>query len=420
VSRSRRRIVIIGTGIAGYSAAQTIKKSGMPVALTLLSREDVPPYSACVLSEYIACEIGREQVFLRGRDHIPFQGSEVRLGRHVVGLDLETRTVILDTGATVGYESLILAVGSRPVLPRIPGVDKAGVYSLKSLADAEAIMRAQGKEAVVVGSGPVGLEVAVALHKRGWRVRLIELMERILPRLFAAPQSEALQAILEEKGIEVRTGERVTEIVGKDSVEGVVTDRRTLPCQLVVLVVGMRPETGLARGVGLRLGHTGGIVVDVCMRTSHDHVFACGDCVETIDCVTGEVGLNMLWGNARQQGIVAGLNSVGITKRYGGALNITTLNVFGIMGTSVGKVMLEDETYHEIVTTHGQHHSTRLVVREGLIRGIQAVGPSIDISVFLHMMRGAQRLRLLSGSRETYAVAKHRPWVARLPVYMRG
>jgi NADH oxidase (H2O2-forming) len=413
------QVGIIGSGIAGYSTAQAIRQTGGKVTCTLFSEENVPTYSACVLAEYIAGDIPREHVFLKRSNHDTFTDSELLLGKSVIDLDLHNRCLYLDSGKAMRFDRLIMATGARPVLPKLPGVEKTGVYCLKTLSDADGIIQAQGKGAVIVGSGPIGLEVAAALQKKGWETHVIEIVDRILPRLFSEVQSDLLRTLLEEHGVRVWTGEQVLEITGEQSVEAVVTDKRTLPCQLVVLVVGMRPETTLAERSGIRLGITGGIQVDERMRTSHEDVFACGDCVESIDRLTGKPALNMLWGNAKLQGMVAGLNSVGREKKYPGALNITTVTLYDTMATSVGKVTLCDETYHEIVRQHGMRYTIRLVVKDGLIKGIQAVGPKVDMSIFLHMMLGGERLTILTESRDPWSILKQKPWLVRLPSYFR-
>jgi len=412
-------VLILGSGIAGYSAAQTILRLAGEVDLTMISEEPDPTYSACVLAEYIAGEIPRERVFIKERGP-GWEGTWTRIpGQRAVRIDLVSKELFLEKGGPFPFHKLILATGSRGFVPNIPGIGKKGIFCLKTLADADRIVQAVGREAVVVGSGPVGLEAAVALRKRGWKVTVIELLDRLLPRLFAPIHAQMIQMFLEQEGVRVLVGEGVQEIQGGACAEAVVTNKRTLPCQLVLMGIGMRPEVCLAEDAGVRIGTTGGISVDASMRTSHEDVFACGDCAETFDRLNGRPGLGMLWGSAKLQGAVAGMNCLGLERRYPGDLNITTMKLQDIVATSVGEVALLDASSHEIVKHQGRRFSVRLVVHDGLIKGIQAVGPQVDISIFLNMLLSGERLHSLRDSRDKRLLLGQKPWLVRLPAYLR-
>jgi NADH oxidase (H2O2-forming) len=413
------KVLILGGGIAGYSAAQAVKRTGLNAQVTVITEEPEPTYSACVFAEYIAGEIPREGVFIRGQDQVVLAPSEWMLGQKITEIDLEKKSLLTESGQPLTFDRLILATGSKAIVPRLPGVHRKGVTCLKTLADANAILEVSGKSAVVGGAGPVGLEVAVALRKRGWEVSVVELLDRILPRLFAPVHSQRIQSLLEGWGIRVIVGERVLEILGEERVEAVVTDKRKLSCQLVLLGIGMQPEVRLAASAGLRLGSSGGIAVDPYMRTSHDDIFACGDCIETVDRLSGIPGLSMLWGNAKTQGAVAGLNSLDQRKKYPGALNLTTLKLYDTVAASVGEVKTPDESYQEIIKEHGEKSSIRLVVTDGIIKGIQTVGSRVDMSVFLNMLICGERLHVLRDSRNKRLLLEQKPWLIRLPAYLR-
>jgi NADH oxidase (H2O2-forming) len=412
-------VLILGSGIAGYSAAQAIKRTGRDVRVKVITEEPEPTYSACVFAEYLAGEIPKERVFIQGQDQIPLAPSEWNLGRRITGIDLEQKSLRTEDGRAMPFDRLILATGSRAVVPDLPGVRKEGVHCLKTLADAVAVLRAPGKSAVIVGSGPVGLEVAVALRKRGWGVWVVELMDSVLPRLFSPTHSQKIRSFLEGQGVRVLAGERVIGIEGEGRVEAVVTDKRTLSCEFVLLGIGMQPDVELASRAELRVGSSGGIVTDAYMRTSHEDVFACGDCAESIDRLSGKPGLNMLWGNAKMQGAVAGLNSLGEQKKYPGDLNLTTLKLYDRVAASVGEVLIPDASYQEIMKEQGENSSIRLVVKEGIIKGIQTFGPRVDMSVFLNMLLCGEKLHILRDSRNKRLLLEQKPWLARLPTYLR-
>ncbi len=328
-------IAVVGNGIAGDQAAFAAKRTDPDARVVMLSREPHPLYSACVLAEYVAGEIPRSTVFLRSAEDYVRAGIEMRFSREVSSWSPEDRALRLD-GEELVYDGLIIATGSRPFVPPIPGVDKEGVFALKSFDDAEGLRRMQGKAAVVVGAGPVGMEAAVAFRRLGWSVAVVELMDRILPRMLDAPLSESVKKHLEGRGVSVFLGERVEEIEGGVRVEAVRTDQRTLAADVVVLVIGMRPRVELAKAGGLALGPAGGIDTDETMSVGLPGVWACGDCAESKDLISGARGLHMLWNNARLQGQTAGANAAGARKRYAGSLNVTTVKMFDRAVGAVG------------------------------------------------------------------------------------
>jgi NADPH-dependent 2,4-dienoyl-CoA reductase/sulfur reductase-like enzyme len=382
-------IVVVGGGIAGDEAARMAKARAPKERVVLITEEPHPLYSACVLADYVCREIPLEKVFLRGVEEYADLGIESLTGTPVTGWSPARRTVSTPSNE-IAFDRLVLATGSRPFVPPIPGAGHEGVVPLKTLADAERIRRAEGSSAVVVGSGPVGVEAALALRELGWRVCVVELMERVLPRVFDAPIAGLAASHLEAAGIEVFLGEKVTEILGQARTEGVRTDKRTIEAELAVMVVGMRPEVTLAKAGGLELGKTGGIRVDSSMATSASGVWACGDCVETEERLTGRRALHMLWNNARLQGRVAGANAAGGDETYGGSLNITTVSFESQAGASVGFLASDlPEGEAKIVHRDGHDGAVSLVIRDGRLIGAQVMGRTERIGALMaHILTG--------------------------------
>ena len=384
-------IVVVGGGIAGDEAARRVKKEAPGERVVLITEEPHPLYSACVLADYLCNDIPLEQVFLRGTEDYRELGIESLTGAPVEAWSPD-RQLLHMPDRELHYDKLILATGSRSFIPPLPGANLEGVIPLKTLEDAEKIRRTQGKSAVVVGSGPVGIEAALALRELGWDVTIVELMERVLPRVFDAPIAKLCVDHLDEAGVTALVGEKVMEILGDTRVSGVRTDQRTIAAELAVMVVGMRPEVSLAKAGGLELGAMGGIVVDDTMATSAPNVWACGDCVETEDRLTGKRGPYMLWNNARLQGRVAGSNAAGVESRYGGSLNITTVGFEGQSGASVGYLaadLPEDEI--KIVHRNGHDGAMTLVLRDGRLVGAQVMGRTERIGALMaHILRGGK------------------------------
>ena len=392
---SKMQFVIIGNGIAGNAAALTIRALAPEASITIISEEPYPLYSACILPHYLSGELKRERVFLKTfQDYLRENISFMR-GQKAIRIDPKGKRVSLEAGE-ISYDKLILATGGRPIVPPIKGRDKKGVFTFKSLNDADLLLQWGGRTAVIVGSGPIGAEVAIALKKRNYQVYLIELLEWILPRAFDKRPAALIREILEKQGIGIFTGEKVIEISGSEKVEGVVTDRREIECDTVILAVGIRPEVELAREGGLEIGQFGGIKVDGRMRTSEEDIYACGDCVEANDLLSGLPTLSLLWHNARQQGEIAGYNAVGISRHYPGSFNLVGLNLFGLHAASFGstETALQNDK-PEVIEKEISRNYYRVILKGGMVVGAQVLGRTEQIGVLLSFMRKKENLHRL-------------------------
>lgn len=408
-------IAVVGSGIAGDEAAHAARRGAPKARIVMVTEEPHPLYSPCVLGDYVAGEIPRQRVFLRTPEAYAHEGIELLLSRPVADWSPDRR-MLYAKDREISYDSLILATGSRPLVPPLVGAEKEGVFALKTLSDADSIKEASGTDAVVVGSGPVGIETALALRRLGWNVWIVELLDRVLPRLFDVPMAELLRAYLEKHGIRICLAERVLEVLGGERVEGVRTDSRALKSELVVFVIGMKPEVTLARRGDLALGPSGGIQVNEGMGTSRPEVWACGDCVESRDRLTGRKGLFMLWNNARLQGQVAGANAARGTLRYNGSLNITTVNLWDRAAASVGLLAADlPDGKARILHRRGPWGAFSLILEEGSLVGVQALGRTERVGGLLGLLLkgGDLRQRLmerptLTAGWETWALREVR------------
>ena len=320
------KAVVIGNGIAGFSAASTLRRLTEQCDITMVARETTPLYSACVLPDYIAGKIPREHAFVKTEKDYKHLRINTVFGCEVTAIDRDARRVTLDNKKQLSFERLILATGSGAM---VFGERKKGVFTLKTLQDADAIIRHKGKKAVMIGAGAIGIEISIALHAQGYGVTIVEMMDQILPLGLDQRGADKVKGMLEEKGIKVFNGERAIEILGGEQVEGVVTDKQELECDTLVWAIGMRPQVELAKQAGISIGEKGGIRVNSHMETSISGIYACGDCVESNDVLTGEPYLNLFWHNANRQGAVAAHNCIGITKDYPGSQNILNVDIFG-------------------------------------------------------------------------------------------
>jgi len=383
-SKGNMHVIIIGNGIAGNTAAAAIRECDSQSRITMISDESVPLYSACILPNYLASEIERQRIFLKSFNDYAEQGIETILGQRAAEIDLERKQLLLEN-KTLLYDKLIIATGGKCLIPPIDGVKLEGIFPFKSLDDTDRISSYVGEKVVVIGSGPIGMEASIALRTRGYETFLIELLDWVAPKVFDEAASLLIKGILEEHGVNTLVGEGVVKILGNGKVEGVITDKRKIDCDMVVLAAGIRPDIELAQRTGIEIGRLGGIKVSQHMQTSAQDVFACGDCVESTDMVTGEDTLSLLWPNAKLQGTVAGHNSVGAHRNYAGSLNITGIDVFGTNAVSIGNTITNlgnDKDLEIIEKTHGNNY-LRLVVRDGVLVGAQAIGKTRDMGILL-------------------------------------
>jgi NADH oxidase (H2O2-forming) len=315
------------------------------------------------------------------------------------------------------YDKLIIATGSKPIIPPIKGINRKGVFTFKSIEDADGICTWEGCTAVVIGSGPIGVEASLALRRRGYQVFLIELLDRILPQIFDKYPASLIKDALENSGIDVGTQEKVVEILGGGKVEGVLSDRREIKCDTVILATGMRPEKGFVEGI-LELGKLGGIKVNHRMSTNIQDVYACGDCAEALSLIDGQPILSLLWHNARQQGEVAGSNAAGIPRTYTGSLNITAVDVFGLKEVSIGSIGTSLDSGLDIIEVRRNGGYRRLVLSNGVLVGIQSINWDEDLGLFLAAILRKEKVKtykdLMSFRRPPFRFLKQFPFGRKL------
>lgn len=315
------RLVVIGGDAAGMSAASQARRRRRSDDLEIVAfeRGRYTSYSACGIPYWVAGDVDSpERLVVRDPDTFRQKYEiDARLNTEVVGLDLDTRHVVtrdVVTGMTSkhGFDQVVVATGAVPARPPLPGVESRGILGVQTLDDGarmQALLHDGPRRAVVVGGGYIGLEMAEALCRRGLEVVVVEMADEPMSTL-DPDMGRLVREAMVERGIEVRTGEPVEAFDTRDGqVSAVVTRRSTLPADLVVLGLGVRPNTAVAADAGLPLGDAGGLCTDLRMRvTGADGVWAAGDCVESLDLVSGRRVHVALGTHANKQGRVAGIN----------------------------------------------------------------------------------------------------------------
>jgi len=332
------RLVVVGGVAAGTKAASRARRVDTEAEVTVYQEEPEPSISECGLP-YLLSGVVEDRVALVARTPEQFaeKGVDVKVRHRVERIDPENKKLsvrALESGEVFedAYDRLVIATGARAVVPPIPGADLDGVFKLRFLTDADEIRRYIGerspKRAAVVGGGYIGLEVAENLCRLGMEVSLIEAEERVA--LAYGPEvGGRVEEHLEENGVGVHTGAKVEGFGGEGRLESVRFGDGEMATDLVVVGIGIEPRVELAEEAGVELGGSGAIRVDGHMRTSLPDVWAAGDCVETVNLVSGERAWVPLGDTANQMGRVAGTNA---------ATGEDTLKFPGILGTGIFKV----------------------------------------------------------------------------------
>ncbi|WP_406145033.1 FAD-dependent oxidoreductase [Streptomyces sp. NBC_01012] len=335
------RLVVVGGDAAGMSAASQARRLKGPDAMSIIAfeRGDFTSYSACGIPYWVSGDVeGPDALIARTPDEHRARAIDLRTRTEVTGIDVaghRVRALDRDSGETywTGYDKLVIATGARPVRPRLPGIDAPGVHGVQTLGDGQALLesleRAPGRRAVVVGAGYIGVEMAEAMLKRGFEVTVLNRGAQPMATL-DPDMGRLVHDAMDGLGITTVDGAEVTRIdTGDDGrVRAVATEDATYPADVVVLGIGVEPETALAREAGLPLGPHGGLLTDQSMRVvGHDDIWAGGDCVEVLDLVAGRTRHIALGTHANKHGQIIGSNVGG---GYG--------TFPGVVGTAVSKV----------------------------------------------------------------------------------
>jgi len=345
-----RKIVIIGANAAGVDAASAARKTDRTAEITLITKEEKVAYSRCGIPFVLGGHIDSfDDLIVFPESFYKMMKLNLLTQTTVIKIDTKTKTVSvtdkLGNQKTISYDSLIIATGANPRVPKIAGLKKQGVFYVRTIEDGQKIDKAfeTAKSTVIIGSGLVGLEVAVACRERGLNVTVIEFLPCVLPFLLDNDMADRVQKILEEKSVNFVLGEPVEEILGSDKVTGVRVAQKTMPADFVVVATGVTPNVELAKNAGVELGKTKAIKTNSKMQTNLPDIYAAGDCVESVNLVTGIPVLSQLGTTAVRQAKVAGINAAGGQSEFMGTLGswITQLFDTEIGGTGLPEFMAE-------------------------------------------------------------------------------
>jgi nitrite reductase (NADH) large subunit len=347
-----KRIVIIGGGVSGISAAEAARKTSPQAEISVLSREAELPYYRLNLTRYLAGEVESEALPIHPRAWYDENRITLHLAAELQALEADRHRLLLRDQTRIEYDRLILAMGAHPFVPPIPGVNRENVYTLRMRLEAENLLGriAPGLNCVVIGGGILGLEAAGALARHGVKVTLLEGFDWLLPRQLNRPAGEYLAERVRELGIAFVPGARIKHLDGDDQVRSVVlATGEAFPAELVLITAGVRSNTYLARLAGLDVNN--GIIVDNHLRTSDPDIYAVGDVCEHQGVSYGT------WAPAQYQGSIAGMNAAGANVTFAGIPRSNLLKVLGVDLFSIGNVHPDDGSYQTFEWQMGRSYS---------------------------------------------------------------
>ena len=381
------RYAIVGGGIAAVSAVKAIREYDPAGHITVISEEEHCFYYRPMTPLLIKGDRERDELLhnMRGIDIHMVHGR-------AASLDPEQREITLQDGTRVEYDRLLIATGSSPRVPDIPGIREANVHYLRTLADAQGLREAAhgAKRAVILGGGFVGIKKAEALAHLGLSVTVVEQQSHILLPRLDREAAAMVAARLEARGVTFILNETVSEILpGGKGVK--LASGQQLDCDFVCIAVGVQPNIGWLKGSGLAVEKA--LVVDANLQTSREGVYGAGDVVQIRDLVTGRPVVSGLWSNAVEMGKIAGANMAGGKIRYPGGLEVMNASeIEGIPLVSVGHVLPAEDSGYEIHRQQGALTYRKLVFKDDVLSGAIFVGNIEGSGVYTALIKASKHL----------------------------
>ncbi len=405
--------VILGAGPAGVIAAETIRKHAPHDRITLVGDEAEPPYSRMAIPYMLIGNIDERGTYLRKNNQHFDQLCVEQVHARAVSIDSKAKTIQLDNGQALKFDKLLIATGSRPVRPPIPGMDSSQVHPCWTLEDARAIMALAkpGARVVQMGAGFIGCIIMEALAARGVTLSVVEMGDRMVPRMMGPVAGNMIRDWCEAKGVHVFTSAKVEAIVpnggenpgllsklanavgmGDEPTDAPVTVHlstgQKIPADLVISATGVKPNIDFLKDSGVTCLQ--GVLTDEHLQTNVPGIYAAGDCAEAFDKVSGTTIVSAIQPNAAEQARVAALNMVGQTATLKGVTQINVLDTLGLISTSFGNWQGVPGGDQVSLTAQGRHLS--LQFKDDVLVGCNSVGWTDHVGVMRGLVEGQVHL----------------------------
>ena len=390
-----KKFLIIGNSAAGIAAAEGIRAKNKDDKITIVSDENYPCYSRCLISYYLAGAIKEKGVVYRDEQFFKQNNIELLLNRKAVSLRPKKSTVVVEEKqddsvkkASLEYDYLILANGASAKMLDIKGIKKKGVFGFRTIEDAKQISTLVpiSTTGCVLGGGLIGLKAAYGLKKRGLEVKVLIRSNQVLSQVLDKESADMFQQRIHDNGIEIVTGVDVSEILGNGDVKAVkLGSNKVIGCSIVVVGKGVNPNIELVKESGVETAE--GIIVGEGMRTNIENIFAAGDVCETYDPALDKRVVNALWPNAVEQGRIAGNNAAGENLKYDGSIGMNSVEFFGLPMISMGITKPKPDFGCEEFTHKADGIYKKIVVKDNRLVGMIAVGKLEQSGIYLKLIK---------------------------------
>ena len=390
--------LILGAGPAGVIAAETIRKLAPNDTITIIGDEPEPAYSRMAIPYLLMGNIDERGTYLR-KSPTHFDDLKVKVVRALVkSVHAATKTVALDNGQSMGFDTLLIATGSHPMRPPIPGIDSEGVHPCWTLADARAIASraTKGARVLQLGAGFIGCIIMEALAARGVELSVVEMGDRMVPRMMGPTAGGMIRDWVESKGVQVFTGTKVESITAGKPLQVKLSNGKTVEADLVISAAGVRPAIGYLKDSGITC--LLGVLTDEHLQTNVPGVYAAGDCAEAFDKVSGKMIVSAIQPNAAEQARVAGANMVAFSRgkaapsNLKGVTQINVLDTLGLISTSFGDWQGRPGGEHvELTDTQAGRHLS-LQFQGDVLIGCNSVGWTEHVGVMRGLVEGQVHL----------------------------
>lgn len=388
------KYIIIGNGVAGTTASANIRKLDSSGEITILTDEAYPFYSRIRLIDFLAGGVDEKGLVIYRDDWYRKNNIKLLLSTSVSEIDSNRKQIQTSAGDRIEYDRLLLATGANSFVPPIPGSDRKGVFTLRTLKDANEIMNYSDdiKNVLLIGGGVLGLEAGNSLRKTGHKVSVAEFFPRLLPRQMDIEGAEILKTQMENMGFTFYLGARSREITGDDRVKGLrLEDGTGIECDLIIISAGIRPNDKLGRKLGLKINK--GLIVNDRMETEIKDIYAAGDLTEHRGVFYG------IWPASREQGKIAGINMAGRYDPipggdaiYEGTTQSNVLKVVGIDLASAGDIDADGKYESVIKKDKDRFIYKKLVIRDNTLSGCILYGDTSEYGKILRAIDGKRNI----------------------------